>query len=160
MFCGLLPFSFGICTELRISRGDYPSPCHHLKNFQFNTTDIRVIDIDGEPWFPAKDVCDLLGIGSPSRVIRDVLDTDEYNTVLKANLSNTHISFPNRGMLCVSESGLYTLIFKSRKPEAQDFRKWVTSVVLPTIRKTGSYIAGEENFVAEGLTIDQMAGLK
>lgn len=101
----------------------------------------------------------MLGINNPSQVIRDVLDNTEYATVKKSNLSNTHISFPNRGMLCVSESGLYTLIFKSRKPEAQDFRKWVTSVVLPTIRKTGSYIAGEENFVAEGLTIDQMAAI-
>lgn len=100
-----------------------------------------VIDMDGEPWFPAKDVCDLLGIKQAQYAVA-ALDRAEKQIVTRANLGSTHVSFPNRGMICVNESGLYALIFASRKPEARAFRQWVTSVVLPAIRKDGGYVMG------------------
>ena len=104
-----------------------------LQVFQFEQRDVRVVMKDGEPWWVAKDVCDILGLSNPSEALRG-LDDDERNTL--------RISEGIRGnpeMNAINESGLYTLIMRSNKPEARRFRKWVTSVVLPSIRKTGSY---------------------
>ncbi len=129
---------------------------NELKLFDFNTNDIRVIDMDGELWFPAKDVCDLLGLANPSQVVRDLCQTTEMMYVMRSSLRSTDASFPNRGMLCVSESGLYALIFKSRKPEAEAFRYWVTNTGLPAIRKTGGYIAGEEKVATGEMSDDDL----
>jgi prophage antirepressor-like protein len=89
--------------------------------------------INNEPWFVAKDVCDALNLSNVTESLRG-LDEDEKLTsaVLRAG--------QNREMNLVNESGLYSLIFQSRKPEAKSFRKWVTSEVLPAIRKTGAYV--------------------
>lgn len=95
---------------------------------------IRAIEIDGEPWFVAADVCKALGIGNPSDAMRR-LDEDEHTLVLIEGASN---GLP---VNVVNESGLYNLALGSRKPEAKPFRRWVTHDVLPTIRKTGSYSA-------------------
>jgi anti-repressor protein len=92
-----------------------------------------VIDKHGNPWWVAKDVCDVLGIGNVSDALSR-LDDDEKNTIV---LNDGNRGNPN--MTVVNESGLYALIFNSRKPEAKAFKKWVTSEVLPSIRKTGSY---------------------
>jgi hypothetical protein len=89
--------------------------------------------VKGEPWWYAVDVCKILGIGNSRQAI-SCLDDDERNTVT----SNDGIR-GNPNFTVVNESGLYSLIFKSRKPEAKRFKKWVTSEVLPTIRKTGTY---------------------
>ena len=109
--------------------------------FSFRGNNIRAIMLQGEPWFVAKDVCEVLGIGNPSDVVRG-LDEDE-----KMTLDNIEGHSGQRGgaqfLNVVSESGLYALIFKSRKPEAKTFRKWVTSEVLPTLRKTGRYTMPE-----------------
>ncbi len=101
---------------------------------------LRVLDRDGEPWFVAKDVCESLdlkpdaGNGSLQNHMRP-LDKEEWATALVASsVSNT------RKQYIINESGLYSLILKSRKPEAKAFKKWVTSEVLPTIRKTGGYM--------------------
>lgn len=102
------------------------------KSFVFNSTQIRTAIIDGEPWFVAKDVCEVLGIANSRDAVAD-LEQNELASV-KATSGGQR-----REMNVVSESGLYVLIFKSRKPEAKVFRRWVTSEVLPTLRKTGKY---------------------
>ena len=91
-----------------------------------------IIDKHGNPWWVAKDVCAVLGIGNVCDAMSR-LDADEKGIGLIDTLGG------NQRMATVNESGLYSLIMTSRKPEAKAFRKWVTSVVLPSIRKTGSY---------------------
>lgn len=99
--------------------------------FTFNASNqqIRTIILDGEPYFVAKDVCDVLGHTNPSVAIQ-MLDNDE----------RTKKSLGRQGEAWfVNESGLYNLIFRSNKSEAKVFRKWVTSEVLPALRRTGRY---------------------
>ena len=93
---------------------------------------VRVIDRNGAQWFVAADVCRALGLMNPTETVRG-LDDDERG------LSSTETPSGNQEMVVVSESGLYAMIFKSRKPNAARFRKWVTAEVLPAIRQTGSY---------------------
>lgn len=99
--------------------------------------EIRSVMVNGEPLFVAKDVCDVLGI-SNSRDAMNRLDEDE-----KA-MSVLPTQFGKKSMNMVNESGLYNLIFQSRKPEARAFRKWVTQEVLPNIRKYGFYMTLEK----------------
>jgi prophage antirepressor-like protein len=100
---------------------------------------VRVIVRDGEPWFVAKDVCDILEIENSRDTLAKMLDNDEAD-VEKIYVRSENGVEQNREMNIVNESGLYHLIFRSNKPVARLFRKWVTSVVLPSIRKTGRYI--------------------
>lgn len=104
------------------------------KHFSFSPTkiDVRYEMIDGEPWFVANDVCNILGIVN-SRDALSRLEDDEKGVGITDTLGG------KQEMNIVNESGLYNLIFQSRKPEAKKFRKWVTSEVLPSIRKTGKY---------------------
>lgn len=97
---------------------------------------VRVVMHEGEPWFVAKDVCDCLDLGN-SRQAVSYLDDDEKITVTN-NDGNPRAGIPLTFTL-VSESGFYSLIFRSRKPDAKDFRRWVTHEVLPSIRRTGKY---------------------
>ena len=103
-------------------------------NNEFGT--IRVVIIDGEPWFAAKDICDILGVTNTTMSLKN-LESDE---VTKLNLGGLEgeTNF-------VSESGFYTLVLRSRKPVAKPFRLWVTKEVLPQIRKTGGYIPIKED---------------
>ena len=103
---------------------------------------LRTITKDGEPWFVAADVCKALGYSTHKHGVRFYL----------ANLNEGEISLSTptqlgiaRGpaSILISESGLYKLTLGSRKPEARQFKDWVTSVVLPAIRKTGGYVMGE-----------------
>lgn len=102
--------------------------------FQFNATsqEIRSLLVENEPYFIAKDVCDILELSHTTKALK-VLDDDE-----KLNVPIVH-SGQKRKMLIINESGLYKLIFKSIKPEAKAFQKWVTKEVLPSIRKKGYY---------------------
>lgn len=109
----------------------------HFENFDLNTY-IRVIEIEGQPWFVAKDVCKGLQIKN-SRAAVSGLDNYERTTFTNSNIDEVDLKLPNRGLQFVNESGLYSLIFRSRKPKAKRFKRWVTSEVLPEIRKTGSY---------------------
>lgn len=106
-----------------------------LDIFNFNSSEIRVVkDEGGEPWFIAKDVCDVLGLSNITEALRN-LDGDELTSeILKSGNQG-------REMKLVSESGLYALVIRSNKPNAKKFRKWITSEVLPSIRKTGGYVA-------------------
>lgn len=92
--------------------------------------EIRVIEIDGEPWFVAADVCRALEHSNVS-VALDRLDDDE-----KAKLN---LGLPGGATNCVNEPGLYAMILGSRKPEAKAFKRWITHEVIPSIRKTGTY---------------------
>ncbi|CCK82407.1 BRO-N domain-containing protein [Desulfobacula toluolica] len=105
---------------------------------------IRVIMQGGEPWFVAKDVCDVLGIRTDT--IPVILDSDEYSNT---NSIGVRISGTNRGMTIVSEPGLYGLIIKSRKPGANEFKRWITHEVIPSVRKYGFY--GTDNFIENAL---------
>ena len=93
---------------------------------------VRIVIIDGEPWFVGKDVAKSLEYRNASDMTRN-LDDDEKGTQIVRTLGG------NQTMTIISESGLYHAAIKSRKQEAQKFRKWVTSEVLPSIRKTGGY---------------------
>ena len=101
--------------------------------FNENNKPIRVEVVNGEPWFVAKDVCDALGIDKHRDAIGRLDDDEKGRPVIVDTLGG------QQKMSAVNESGLYALIFQSRKPEARKFRKWVTSEVLPSIRKTGRY---------------------
>ena len=100
--------------------------------FHYKSSEVRTVELNGEPWFVLKDVCAVLGIGN-SRMVADRLDEDEKGV--------SQIDTPGglQNVSIISESGLYNVILRSDKPEAKPFRKWVTSEVLPSIRKTGSY---------------------
>lgn len=104
-----------------------------IQVFDFEDNAVRVIDIDGEPWFVAADVCRILDIKNSRDAVAD-LDDDEKG------VANTDTLGGRQEMRIINESGLYNLIFRSRKPEAKKFRKWVTAEVLPSIRKTGMYV--------------------
>lgn len=105
--------------------------------FQFNDTEVTaIIDECGEPWFVAKEVCGVLGFTNPSDATK-YLDADERTLI------NNPSGQGGSKTTIINESGLYSLIMRSRKPEAKAFRKWVTSEVLPAIRRTGSYALDE-----------------
>lgn len=97
---------------------------------------VRAIMRDGEPWFVANDVCECLGLGNTSQALLS-LDADEKNIINNDTLND--FGGLRSDSKLVSESGLYLLIFKSRKEKAKEFRRWVTHEVIPSIRKTGSY---------------------
>ena len=108
-------------------------------SFDNETFTVRTYqDSDGSIWFCAMDVCEVLSIANHHDAI-STLDRDE-----KLGVGITDAIGREQTATFVSESGLYTLIFKSRKPEAKRFRKWVTSEVLPSIRKTGSYTVSQD----------------
>lgn len=108
--------------------------------FNFGDQLVRVVtDENGNPWWVAKDVCKILELGNVSKAISG-LDDDEKADITISDTSSNGVK-QTRNMLTISESGLYALVFRSRKPEARAFSKWVRSEVLPAIRKTGRYEA-------------------
>lgn len=105
-----------------------------LQTFNYNNNAVRTIEKDGEPWFVLKDVCEILGLGTPARV-SERLDKDEVSL---AHLIDS--IGRKQETTIINESGLYNVILRSDKPEAKPFRKWITAEVLPAIRKTGAYM--------------------
>lgn len=104
---------------------------NEIQQFDFKGASLRTLtDKAGEPWFVAKDVCDILGHSNVSMAL-DRLDDDERSKFNLGRQGETNI---------VNEAGLYVLVLGSRKPEAHEFRRWVTHEVLPQIRRTGGYI--------------------
>lgn len=112
---------------------------NEIQKFDFKGSSLRTLtDEAGEPWFVAKDVCDILGMSNPSMAVT-ALDKDEVAQIdPKDYLGSENRS--NQAVNIVSEPGLYKLIMRSRKPEAKEFQRWVTHEVLPQIRRTGGYI--------------------
>lgn len=103
---------------------------------------VRAVTLEGEPWFVAADVCRALGLGNSSMAVSK-LDDDEKMTL---NLTDSHSNQRGGAQMAtiINEPGLYALVLSSRKPEAKAFKRWITHEVIPSIRKTGGYIAGQE----------------
>ncbi len=114
-----------------------------FENAEFGT--IRTVEINGEPWFIGKDIAEALGHTNPQRAIRDHVDGEDKGV--------TEMVTPGgkQNMPIINESGLYALIMSSKLPSAKKFKHWVTAEVLPSIRKHGGYIAGQENMSGEEL---------
>ena len=108
----------------------------NIQIFNYQSNEVRTVEMGGEPWFVLKDVCNILGI-SKYRDTAARLDADERGSVEVDTLGGT------QQVIAVNESGLYHVILRSDKPEAAPFRKWVTSEVLPSIRKHGAYMTPE-----------------
>ena len=106
-------------------------------SFSYQGIPIRTLSIDGIPWFVGKDVADVLGYSNTRDALDRHVDTEDKNTVV-----NPDGNRGNPNMTIVNESGLYSLILSSKLPSAKSFKRWVTSEVLPSLRKTGSYNAG------------------
>lgn len=121
-----------------------------LDLFQYGATNVRVIVKDGEPWFVAADICAVLEHSNPSMAIAG-LDEDEKGLSIADTLGG------GQQMAVINESGLYSLILRSRKPEAKQFKRWITHEVIPAIRRTGSYGVVKElspdEIIAKALTI-------
>ncbi|MBN9647711.1 phage antirepressor KilAC domain-containing protein [Terrisporobacter glycolicus] len=120
-----------------------------FNNMEFGS--IRTLNINNEPWFVAKDISDFLNYSDASAMTRH-LDEDEK--------ANCQIDSLSKSQIIINESGLYSAILRSKRPEAKKFKRWVTSEVLPTIRKTGGYIGNaqemsEEEIMAKALMVAQ-----
>ena len=103
-----------------------------LELFHFKGRQVRTIQLDGEPWFVAADVCDVLGLNNPSQAL-SYLDRDERRLITNEAWRT------NGNMAIVSEPGLYSLVLRSRRPEAKGFRRWIAHEVIPALRQCGEY---------------------
>ena len=126
---------------------------NELQIFSYESNEVRTVMIGGEPWFVLKDVCQVLGIARGVRIAERL----EWDEVRQAYLTDS--LGRQQEMTIVNESGLYTVILRSDKPEAKPFRKWVTSEVLPTIRKHGAYMTPDtiEKVLTDPDTIIRLA---
>ena len=102
---------------------------------------VRTVVIENEPWFVGKDVANILGYANTKDAISSHVEEDDKTIIQRSE--NTTLEIPNRGLTFINESGLYSLIFSSKLPNAKKFKRWVTSEVLPTIRKHGMYATEE-----------------
>lgn len=110
--------------------------------FDFHGNQVRTVEKDNQPWFVLADVCKVLEIGNPSDVKNRLEDGVVSIEGIPDSLGRTQQA------TVINEDGLYDVILESRKPEARAFRKWITSEVLPTIRKTGGYVANDDLFIS------------
>lgn len=118
---------------------------NEIQVFNYQNNEVRTVELNGEPWFVLRDVCQVLGI-SNHKMTAQRLEDDEVSL---ADLTDS--IGRQQETTIINESGLYNVILRSDKPEAKPFRKWVTSEVLPSIRKTGGYIAGQEQLSPQEL---------
>lgn len=107
---------------------------NELKNFSFEGRQIRALTIEGEPYFVGKDVAEVLGYSNSRKAIADHVDSEDKGVTKCYTLGGTQQT------TIINESGLYSLILSSKLPDAKKFKRWVTSEVLPTIRKHGAYM--------------------
>lgn len=107
---------------------------------------IRTIECDGAPWFVGKDVAEALGYAKPRNAIDTHVDPDD---ALKQGVTDS--MGRTQEMTIINESGLYALVLGSKLPTAKKFKRWVTSEVIPSIRKSGGYIKGQENMTPQEL---------
>lgn len=115
-----------------------------IKLFNYGDNAVRTIEKDGEVWFVAKDVCDILELKNPSDALKS-LDDDERSSLRISEGTSPKGGNPNFNV--ISEAGLYKLAFRSNKPMAKDFTRWVTHEVIPAIFRTGSYSVQQESSV-------------
>lgn len=118
--------------------------------FKYEDKDIRIIMIDTEPWFVAKDICEILGLETTSKAI-ERLDDDEKL------IEKIFLAGQNRDVSIISESGLYSLVLRSNKPEAKQFKRYVTHEILPSIRKHGAYMTDD---IYEKISADPDFGIR
>ena len=102
---------------------------------------VRTVCIDGEPWLVGKDVAEILGYSNPRKALIDHVDADDKGVTKCDTLGGA------QNLTVINESGFYSLVLSSKMPNAKKFKHWVTAEVLPTIRKTGGYVANEDVFV-------------
>ncbi len=112
---------------------------NNLTTWNYNNSEVRTVTINEEPWWVLKDVCDILEIKN-HKEIPNRLEIDEVG---RFDLPHPQNKDKMLEMVCINESGLYSVILRSDKPQAKPFRKWVTSEVLPSIRKHGAYMTAE-----------------
>ena len=112
---------------------------NEIQVWNYESSEIRTVQVNGEPWFVGKDVTAVLGYANSSKALSDHVDAED-------KLNNESLSsLGQRGGWLINESGLYSLILSSNLPNAKQFKRWVTSEVLPSIRKTGSYSVQQPN---------------
>ena len=109
-----------------------------IQTFNFENQQVRTIEIENEPYFVGKDVAEILGYERPAKAIQDHVDEEDKL------MSQIRTSGQNRNMVVIDESGLYSLILSSKLPNAKKFKRWVTSEVLPAIRKHGGYLTEQK----------------
>lgn len=113
------------------------------KTLTFNNPafgDVRIVEINSEPYFYGKDIAEALGYSNPQKAIRDHVDSDDKTLNESFTVNGTMVAL-------INESGLYSLILSSKLPQAKQFKRWITADVLPTIRKTGGYVNNDESFI-------------
>lgn len=119
---------------------------NEVQLFNFENYEVRSLLLNNEPWFVGKDVADVLGYSNSRKALNDHVDAEDKEVLTSRNVTLKNI--PNRGITVVNESGLYSLILSSKLPSAKKFKRWVTSEVLPALRKTGQYqvkeLSGQE----------------
>lgn len=126
-----------------------------IQMFDFHNHEVRVLtDNNGEPWFVGKDVASILGYANASKALADHVDDED-------KLNNESLSsLGQRGGWLINESGLYSLVFASKLAYAKEFKRWVTSEVLPSIRKHGGYLVGQEKMTPEEMVAASMRYLE
>lgn len=128
---------------------------NEIKKFDFKGASLRTLtDEEGEPWFVLKDCMSILDLGNPTETVK-MFDKDEFSTTEVIDSIGRR-----QQTYIISESGLYRLVMKSRKPEAKEFQRWVTHEVLPSIRKHGGYMAGQERMTPEQMALASMRWLQ
>lgn len=121
---------------------------NNIQIFKYENNDVRTVEMNGEPWFVGNDVAAALGYGKGKSLANAVT-----NHVDSEDKGVTELMTPGgkQNVTIINESGLYSLILSSKLPTAKQFKRWVTSEVLPSIRKNGGYIAGQEQMTPEEL---------
>lgn len=113
--------------------------------------EVEVLVKDTTPWFKGAEIASYLGYSNLSRDIQRHVDEEDKWLISNKSTEMVPFSIPTRGLLLINESGLYSLIMKSKMPQAKVFKRWVTSEVLPSVRKHGGYLAGQEEMTHEEL---------
>ena len=128
---------------------------NEIQKFDFKGAALRTLtDEAGEPWFVLKDCMSILDLGNPTETVK-MFDKDEFSTTEVIDSIGRR-----QQTYIISEPGLYRLVMKSRKPEAKEFQRWVTHEVLPSIRKHGGYMAGQERMTPEQMALAGMRWLQ
>lgn len=128
---------------------------NEIQQFDFKGASLRTLtDEEGEPWFVLKDCMSILDLGNPTETVK-MFDKDEFSTTEVIDSIGRR-----QQTYIISEPGLYRLVMKSRKPEAKEFQRWVTHEVLPSIRKHGGYMVGQERMTPEQMALASMRWLQ
>lgn len=112
---------------------------NNLQTFNFNNQAVRTVTINDNPYFIGKDIAEILGYSNPQKALRDHIDEEDKTLNESFTVNGTKV-------VLINESGLYSLILSSKLEKAKEFKRWVTSEVLPTIRKNGAYLTDEKAY--------------